>query len=228
MPGLRRHSGRKRVKLDWYREPPWLIDQMLDQLAADGEPFIGEVLDPCCGGGTIPSRLLARGIPARGSDKVDRGYRGPFEVRNVFAIREPVDNIMSNLPFVDAEAILRHLLTIVRRRILLVLPLPFLGTKERRLLFREYPFHTLYPCSDRPSMPPGVMTKMWDELGALIGARGANGTAEYGWFRFEIGYRGRMHVGLLDEPPALDRRQLPLFRSESLTPDPAPQASLWC
>jgi hypothetical protein len=229
MPGLRRRSGYKRVKHDWYREPPWLVDQMLDQLEADNEPFIGEVLDPCCGGGTIPARLIARGIPARGSDKIDRGYRGPFEVRSVFDISEQADNVMSNVPYVDAEKILRHLLNIVRRRILLVLPLPFLGSQERNALFREFPIHTLYPCSDRPSMPPGMMTGRHDESGALLGPPGRDGTAEYAWFRFEVGYRGPMRIRLLELAP-LDRRQLRLpglpQRPASLSD--SPQASLWC
>jgi hypothetical protein len=226
MPGLHRHSGYKRVKHDWYCEPPWLVDQMLDQLEADGEPFEGEVLDPCCGGGTIPSRVLARGIPERGSDKVDRGYRGFFEVRNLFEITEPINIAMSNVPYVIAEEVLRHLLTIVRRRILLVLPLPFLCSRERVPLFRERPIHTLYPCSDRPSMPPGVAINRHDEFGALVQPRGKEGTAEYAWFRFEIGYRGPMQIRLLDPRP-LDRRQLSLLPpAKPVRGDPS-QASLW-
>jgi hypothetical protein len=33
--------------------------------------------------------------------------------------------------------------------------------------------------TDRPSMPPGVMTNVRDEFGALVQPRGKNGTAEY-------------------------------------------------
>ena len=39
-------------------EPRWAVDIMLD--AVD---FDGEVLDPCCGIGTIVSACLDRGIP---------------------------------------------------------------------------------------------------------------------------------------------------------------------
>jgi hypothetical protein len=53
-PGLRRHSGYPRDQQEWYVEPRWCVELMLDQLERDGEPFEGEVLDPCCGGGTIP------------------------------------------------------------------------------------------------------------------------------------------------------------------------------
>jgi hypothetical protein len=193
-PGLLRHSGYPRDRRDWYVEPRWSVELMLDQLECDGEPFVGEVLDPCCGAGTIPSCLLARGIAARGSDLIDRGYG---DVRNLFDITEPVDNIMANPPYRIAEACVRHMVSIARRRVLLILPLPFWVSRERNALFCELPPRLFYPCSDRPSMPTGVMTGRHDENGDIIQPDNTGGTAEYGWFRFDIGYRGPMETRML-------------------------------
>jgi hypothetical protein len=80
--------------------------------------------------------------------------------------------------------------------------------------------------TDRPSIPPGVMTNVRDEFGALVQPRGKNGTAEYAWFRFEVGHRGPMQIRLLELRP-LDRRQLSLLLPEKPESPAPPQGSLW-
>jgi hypothetical protein len=40
------HSGYARVDSDYYREPAWITDALLDAVQ-----FTGTILDPCCGGG---------------------------------------------------------------------------------------------------------------------------------------------------------------------------------
>jgi hypothetical protein len=202
-------------------EPRWSPHQILDQLDHDGEPFEGLVHDPCCGGGTIVSVCRERGLVATGSDIVDRGFGA---VRDVFCLNEPIDNAMSNLPYGKAEAIIRHLLPLVRRRMLLILPISFLCTRERVPLFREFP-PIVYPCADRPCMPPGRATALRDPWGALIPPRGKNGSADYAWFRWDRGYRGPWENRPMTVRP-VDHRQSGLFQPDS--PRPAsPQASLW-
>jgi hypothetical protein len=43
-----RTSDRERHREDWYAERRFTVEQLLDE-----EAFEGEVLDQCCGGGTI-------------------------------------------------------------------------------------------------------------------------------------------------------------------------------
>jgi hypothetical protein len=169
------------------------VDQLLD-----AEEFDGEVLDPCCGGGTIVSACLSRGIPARGSDLVDRGFG---EVRDLFALTEKVDNIISNVPYRIAEACARHMFTIARRKVALILRMPFWESRERHGFFSEFPPHTWYPCSDRPSMKAGTMTDQRDEHGALVQPRNTGGTMPYGWWVWRIGHRGPTQVRLLALKP---------------------------
>jgi hypothetical protein len=164
---------------DWYVEPRFTVEQLLD-----AETFEGEVLDPCCGGGTIVSICRSRGIPARGSDIVDRGFG---EVRDLFSITDKVDNIISNVPYGIAELCARHMLTLARRKIALILRMPFWESRERNGFFREFPPHTWYPCSDRPSMKTGEQTGRRDEHGAIIQPENRGGTMPYGWWVYQIG-----------------------------------------
>jgi hypothetical protein len=210
--GYPRNSGYTRVDKDFYVEPRWCVELLLDQ-----ERFDGEVLDPCCGSGTIPSVCLSRGIPARGSDIA---YRGFGEVRDLFTITDSVDNIISNVPYGIAEACVRHMLTIARHKIALILPMTFWESRERNQgLHREHPPCRWYPCSDRPSMPPGTSDGPRDENGAIVQPNNRGGTMPYGWFVYEAGYHGRTELGLLDLLARSDRdaRQPSLFRTAHAT-----------
>jgi hypothetical protein len=107
------------------------------------------------------------------------------------------------------------MLAIAQRKVALILPMTFWESRERNGFFREYPPRVWYPCSDRPSMPPGVMDGVRDQYGAGIQPKSSGGTMPYGWFIFEIGHRGDTRVGLLELKAAdhRDTRQLPLFRT---------------
>jgi hypothetical protein len=180
--GYPRISGYERIDNDFYVEPRWLVRLLLDV-----ESFEGEVFDPCCGVGTIPAVCLDRGIRARGSDFVDRGFG---EVRDLFSIAAPVDNIISNVPYKIAEQCARHMLKLVRRKVALILPMTFWESRRRHSFFEEYRPIRYWPCSDRPSMPPGTMEGERDRWGAIVQPESRGGTMPYGWFIFERGFAG--------------------------------------
>jgi hypothetical protein len=192
--GYPARSGYDREPGDFYAEPHWAVNQLLDSLDAWGEPLQGEVLDPCCGSGTIVSALLDRGLQARGSDIVDRGFG---EVRDLFTITQQVDNIVSNVPYKLAERCVRHMLTLVRYRLILILRIAFWESRRRHALFREHPPVWWAPCSNRPSMPPGIIGNLRDHNGAFIQPPSKGGTAPYGWFAWQPGYRGRTETRLM-------------------------------
>jgi 23S rRNA G2445 N2-methylase RlmL len=129
--GYPRHSGYPRIDRDFYVEPRWVVHLLLDV-----ETFDGTVLDPCCGSGTIPSVCLERGLSATGSDIVFRGFG---RVRDLFTIVEPVDNIISNVPYGMAERCARHMLTIAHRKVALILPMTFWESRRRHQFLSEYP-----------------------------------------------------------------------------------------
>jgi hypothetical protein len=104
--GFSRHSGYERQVFDYYREPEWAVDWLLDAQA-----FAGPILDPACGSGTVPRVCCRRGMTATGSDIVDRGFGSQLDF---FDRREPVANIISNPPFRDVERFIRHALSLAR------------------------------------------------------------------------------------------------------------------
>jgi hypothetical protein len=180
--GYPRHSGYQRVDKDFYVEPRWVVHLLLDV-----ESFEGEVLDPCCGSGTIPSVCQERGIPARGSDIVDRSFG---EIRDLFTITEPVDNIISNVPYKIAEQCARHMIKLARCKLALILAMTFFESREREQFFRDHPPIRHLICSDRPSMPPGRMDGERDRFGAIVQPISSGGTMPYAWYIFEPGYNG--------------------------------------
>jgi hypothetical protein len=196
--GYPRRSGYLRESHDFYVEPRWCIELLLDV-----EAFEGAVLDPCCGIGTIVSACCTRGISARGSDIVGRGFG---DTCDLFTLTETVDNIISNVPYHLAEACVRHLLSLVRFKLALILPLTFWESRQRNALFREHPPVRFYPCSDRPSMPPGRSDGPRDCFGAVIQPENRGGTAPYGWFVWERGFAGATIVRMLPLRPAGARR----------------------
>jgi hypothetical protein len=60
-------SAYARAADDWYVEPPWVSERLLD-----AERFGGGAHDPACGAGAIPGVLESRGLPASGADIADR------------------------------------------------------------------------------------------------------------------------------------------------------------
>jgi hypothetical protein len=147
--GYPRRSGYPREDKDFYVEPRWVVHRLLDV-----ETFEGFIHDPCCGTGTIPSVCMERGLVATGSDIADRGFG---EVRDLFSLTELVDNMISNVPYGIAEECARHMIKLVRRKLALILPMTFWESRRRDQFFQKYPPIRWFPCSDRPSMPPGRM-----------------------------------------------------------------------
>ena len=168
--GHSRHSGFVRDALDWYVEPPFVVEQLLDH-----EDFSGHLIwDPACGGGTIPAVCGARGLTAVGSDVVHRGGDRSHWFQLDFLKEEPLlvgdlpYAIISNPPYgrlqpgmprgdTYAERFARRALATGAAKVALVLNGKFLWSERRWRLFHEdHPPTQILFCSDRPSMPPGA------------------------------------------------------------------------
>ena len=187
--GNPRASGYARADADWYREPAWLVDALLDV-----EHFTGGVLDPACGGGTIPARCLARGMLAIGTDIVDRGFG---ERQNFFERKSPVDNIICNPPFNRAQKFVEHALSLTRRKVAIVQRLAFLEGQERRHMWEATPLARIWVSSKRACMPPGVgfASGERDRWGALKVQEGRGGAIAYAWFVWDHSHVGPATVG---------------------------------
>lgn len=90
------------------------------------ERFEGQILEPCCGAGAISEVLKSKGYDVISSDKFIYGYGNQ---RDVFEITEKYQNIITNPPFNNKEAvrICKHLLNIYNNKLVLLWYLKNLG-----------------------------------------------------------------------------------------------------
>jgi hypothetical protein len=176
------HSGYKRVKHDYYREPTFAVDRLLEN-----ETFTGSIFDPFCGGGTIPARCRAQGLQADGSDLQD--IEG-CTVQDAFSITEMHDNYIANPPYGLAEKAIRYLLPLTRYKLAFLLRTNFLHSIRRSTFYATMPFARMWCLSRRPSCPPGIYRGIRDNLGCLIQPEETGGKMDYSWFIFEHGHKG--------------------------------------
>lgn len=172
-----RDSGYDRVANDWYVEPRWLVDALLDV-----EPLSGVSWDPSCGGGNIPKALLARGLFCSGSDIADRGF-GETNL-DFFDSYYAADNIVSNPPYGVIEPYIRRALAKTTGKVCILARLALLEGQKRKALFKETPLARVWVSSRRASMPPG---------GSDVKASG--GAIAYAWFCWDHAHRGPATIG---------------------------------
>lgn len=140
-------EGYVRDGLDYYVEPEWTVDLLLDE-----EKFDGSIWDPACGSGTIIRACKKRRMAASGSDIAGRGYHR-FDFLSPG--RSWVSNIICNPPYVLAQEFAEKALTVANHKVALLVQAKFLFSQKRYPLFDRHPPARLYFLSTRPSMPPG-------------------------------------------------------------------------
>jgi hypothetical protein len=123
------------VDNEYFREPRWSVERLFDN-----EPIKGSLHDPCCGGGTIVSAALDRGLKATGSDIYNWGFG---EMKPVHELIGEFDNWVLNPPFSKIVDIVQRNLTRVRYKIIVLVRVAFLESQGR----------TGRCCADRPLRP---------------------------------------------------------------------------
>jgi hypothetical protein len=171
-----RHSEYKRIPDDFYSEPPWVADALLDHLP------LHALHDPCCGFGTIVTAALRRGIKATGADIRDRAH-GMFLQRDFLEDPTVYPNI-TNPTFENAATVIEHGLNHVPDGgyVAALAPIGFLASQRRYSLFTRPELHSVLVFSKRPSIPPG---QLLEEHGEAV--RGGDSKD----YAFSIWQRGR-------------------------------------
>lgn len=125
---------------DFVRTPKEITEALLKY-----EKFEGEILEPCCGDGKI-SEVLKTKYGVKSSDKFDYGYG---EVKDLFEITDLQDNIITNPPFTQQQALKKHLLSITKNKLCLLWYVKNLGneieTKTSKHLKTVYVFKQKIP-----------------------------------------------------------------------------------
>ena len=125
------------VKNDFVQTPKYVTEALLER-----ESFEGSILEPCCGAGAISTVLQAKGYPVISFDKNDYGFGSQ---KDLFEISEPFDNVITNPPFTQQQAVKKHLLSITSKKLALLWYVKNLGneveTKTSRNLKSVYVFN---------------------------------------------------------------------------------------
>jgi hypothetical protein len=169
---------------DWYAEPPWAVESLLDAMGMLAPP--GPVWDPACGSGTIPDVLSQRKIRHFASDirAAHPVVRGDF-----LKFSKPpmgVRSILCNPPYRDIEAWIRHAHRIMPpgAPVVFLARLSLLeGQARYRNLWQACPPVRVWVHCKRVSIPPA---------GQDIPARG--GSVAYAWFEWRVKHYGEQLV----------------------------------
>ncbi len=195
-----------RDPLDFYSEPAWAVDLLLD-----AEKYLGRVWDPACGNGTIGRAFNRRNHNIRSTDIAPRPYaeRALDFLDADDASYARVDHIVCNPPFSLTEDFIRRALTIVTRSAAFLVPLKWLASETRQVFFDEVGRPArVYVLANRASMPPGRLLEAETGLYAVDDPEGkfkagqapSGGSIDYCWAVFVPRYGGPTDLRWLRRP----------------------------
>jgi len=181
---------------DWYQEPSWCSERLFQE-----EPFRGGILDPAAGAGTILRSAIAAGYHVEGSDLVIRNPALVHTERDwLEACSTRFDNIVSTPPFGicdDKRAgtfpFVQRCLERAERKVALLLPSKWIHGDERSRWLQTTPLRRVWFLTPRSSMPPGHVL--------AAGGKPGNGTADFAWYLWQIGYDGPAEIRWLRREP---------------------------
>ncbi|MCD8201973.1 MAG: class I SAM-dependent methyltransferase [Clostridia bacterium] len=165
-----------REQHDFYATEP-----IAAKLLTDVEKFKPTIWECACGKGHLAKVFLEQGYNVLATDLVDRGFgQGGVDFFQQHPDCTEMD-IVTNPPYKIARQFIEHGLNLLPDggKLAMFLKLTFLESKERRELFDNQPFRTLYVCSSRiQAAKNGDFVKY------------GNSAMAFGWYVWEKGFRG--------------------------------------
>lgn len=162
--GLSITGRNKNDVYDFYETPTWATEKALDAMLRDG--YITKqdnILEPCSGAGAISSVLEKYGFENVKNSDIQtadfiRGERGI----NVYDIEDnSCDVIFTNPPYnlmtlkeCKGGSLLKEFLRISRQKVILLVNIFFLSSKDRKELLENSHIQHMYIHSDRVTMFP--------------------------------------------------------------------------
>lgn len=158
-------TGRKKNDVhDFYETPIWATEKALDAMLRDG--YItkqDDILEPCSGAGAISSVLEKYGFEnVKNSDIQTADFIRGEKGINVYDIEDnSCDVIFTNPPYnlmtlkeCKGGSLLKEFLRISRERVILLVNIFFLSSKDRKELLENSHIQHMYIHSDRVTMYP--------------------------------------------------------------------------
>lgn len=175
---------------DFYETPKWATEKALEAMLMDGLlNKYEEVYEPCVGAGAISDVLETYGFEnLKRSDIQAAEYIKGEQGIDVYDIEDEVcDVVFTNPPYnlmtlkeKHGGSMLKEFLRISRHKVILLLNIFFLSSRERKELLENSHLRHIYIHSDRVTMYP-----FGDE------APQNGGTKMYAWFVWDKDYDGK-------------------------------------
>lgn len=152
---LSNRSSEDRIKTDFYQTPPD-VTRALVRFLEDRRMLVplDVIWEPACGTGEMAEVLMEHGYTVICSDLYPTGYTWNVTPVNFLTESECCDWIITNPPFSQAEAFIRHALELGNPCAFL-LKSQFWHAKKRLELFRESPPTYVLPLTWRPDFLQG-------------------------------------------------------------------------
>lgn len=184
-------TGRKRNdEFDFYETPKWATEKAVEQMLIDGVlNKYDDVYEPCCGAGAISDVLQVYGFEnIKCSDIQSATYIKGEKGIDVYDIEDNAcDVVFTNPPYnlmtqkeKDGGSMLTEFLRISKHKVVLLLNIFFLSSKERKGLLEHSHLRHIYIHSDRVTMYPYGEEKPKN-----------GGTKMYAWFVWDNDYDGK-------------------------------------
>jgi hypothetical protein len=176
--------GRKKNndEFDLYETPSWATELIMNRLIKDSVLEKGEeILEPCSGAGAI-SKVLEEKFKVKSSDIQNENFIYGDKGIDVYKMKDKSANIiLTNPPYnmMTKKNMLNEFLRISKNKVILLLNIYYLSSKDRKEMLEKSPLKYIYIHSDRVTMFPFGEEKPK-----------STGTKMFAWFVWEHGYDG--------------------------------------
>lgn len=178
-------SGRKQhIAYEFYETPKWATRKAIEAMLSDGIiDKHDKIYEPCCGAGAMTDVMNEFGFEdVAASDIQTAEYIAGEKGVDVYALPDGVcEVVFTNPPYdrMTRDDMLQEFLRISNRKVILLLNIFFLSSKERKEMLEQSHLCRVYIHSDRVTMYPYGEEKPKN-----------GGTKMFAWFVWDKEYDG--------------------------------------
>ena len=178
-------TGRKQnTDYDFYETPTWATEKAVQAMIADGilNPA-EEILEPCSGAGAIVSVLERYGFKVVASDIQTEDFIAGNKGVDVYDLPDGCcKTVFTNPPYnlMTKQAMLNEFLRISTGKVILLLNIFYLSSKDRKQMLENSHLRHVYIHSDRVTMYPYGQEKPKN-----------GGTKMFAWMVWDKEYNGK-------------------------------------
>ena len=186
--------GRKKSndEFDLYETPSWATELIINRLLEDGVIDTSNAITECCSGaGAISKVLENKGFKVLSSDVQEQDFIYGNKGVDVYKIADKsIETIVTNPPYnlMTKGNMLTEFLRITEDKVILLLNIYYLSSKDRYELLKNSPLKYIYIHSDRVTMFPYGEEKPK-----------STGTKMFAWYVWEHDYKGEPIIRLISK-----------------------------